>query len=284
MRQHVTGIDHCLILVRSLDAARDAYQRLGFTLSPRGFHPADHGTANHTIMLGRDYLELLGVIADVPGSQRWRETVAAREGAAALALMTDDADAAGAEMRATGIELSPPQRWARPVDLPNGTKSEAVFRTTKFPDDMIAGFRLFCCQHLTRETVWLPELTSHANTAYAIDHVTAVTASPANDAAVVGKVFAAPAKQEAPGLVGIDTGSGLLRFATPAALETRYRGADLTGLNASGLVVLALKIRSPGAAEAALAKAGIAFRRTEAGIAVAPKEACGVLLILRESE
>ena len=48
-----------VILVRDLDAARDRYESFGFTMSPRGFHSEHMGTANHTIMLQHDYIELL---------------------------------------------------------------------------------------------------------------------------------------------------------------------------------------------------------------------------------
>lgn len=62
MAQHLTGVDHCVILVRNLDGAAERYRRLGFTLSPRGYHSAHMGSANHTIMLQHDYFELLGII------------------------------------------------------------------------------------------------------------------------------------------------------------------------------------------------------------------------------
>jgi hypothetical protein len=68
MRRAITGIDHCVVLVRELDAARSRYQRLGFTVAPRGLHPPDHGTGNHTVMLEREYVELMGVVA--PTCQR----------------------------------------------------------------------------------------------------------------------------------------------------------------------------------------------------------------------
>src|SRR5947209_5881545 len=55
---HISGIDHLVIGVNDLDRAKAAYRRLGFKLSPRAVHSAAMGTANHTIMLERDYFEL----------------------------------------------------------------------------------------------------------------------------------------------------------------------------------------------------------------------------------
>ena len=63
--QHVSGIDHCVLLVRDLDAAERAMARLGFRPTPRGHHSAHMGTANATVVF-RDgtYFETLGVVAE----------------------------------------------------------------------------------------------------------------------------------------------------------------------------------------------------------------------------
>ena len=59
MREHIQGIDHVVILVRDLDRAEDTYSRLGFTLTPRGYHTL--GSQNHCLMFGTNYVELLAV-------------------------------------------------------------------------------------------------------------------------------------------------------------------------------------------------------------------------------
>ena len=62
MAGHALGIDHLVVAVRDLDAAREAYAALGFTLTARGRHSPLIGTGNHCIMFGRDDVELLGVL------------------------------------------------------------------------------------------------------------------------------------------------------------------------------------------------------------------------------
>src|SRR5260370_40302402 len=54
---------------------------------------------------------------------------AAALSASSVALQTDDADKAAAEMRSVGIALSEPLGFARPVELPDGRIGEAAFRT-----------------------------------------------------------------------------------------------------------------------------------------------------------
>ncbi len=51
----IPGLDHVLVGVGGLGAARRAWTRLGFTLTPRGRH-IGWGTANTCIMFPRDYV------------------------------------------------------------------------------------------------------------------------------------------------------------------------------------------------------------------------------------
>ncbi|MYF85064.1 MAG: VOC family protein, partial [Rhodospirillaceae bacterium] len=55
----ITGIDHAIVGVRKLEAARRKWAKLGFTITPRGRHRG-WGTANYCIMFETDYVELLG--------------------------------------------------------------------------------------------------------------------------------------------------------------------------------------------------------------------------------
>jgi catechol 2,3-dioxygenase-like lactoylglutathione lyase family enzyme len=279
MRRAITGIDHCVVLVRNLDAARDRYERLGFTVAPRGLHPPDHGTGNHTVMLEREYVELMGVITPTPSNERWRRALAAREGLAAVALQTQSADAAAAEMNADGVALSTPEDFARPVVLPDGTKSQAAFRTTQFPPGVAPGFHLFCCEHRTRHITWLPELLRHANGAVALDHLLAASDDPRADAARVARLFAVTPEVEPDGAWAVDTGNSAIRFQTAQALAARYAGSDLTGLVPSGLVGMVLRTGSLAEAATALARGEVAHARTPSAIVVAPREACGILIV-----
>ena len=124
------AIDHAVIAVRDLDAAAAQFAALGFTLTPRGFHSI--GSQNHCVMLGSTYVELL----------------------AALALSTEDADAAYRALRERGLAARPPMDLARPVE-----GGVARFRLVQ-----LEGARsVFICEHLTRELVWRPQWQSHAN-------------------------------------------------------------------------------------------------------------------------
>jgi catechol 2,3-dioxygenase-like lactoylglutathione lyase family enzyme len=283
MRRTITGIDHCVVLVRDLDAARERWQRLGFTVSPRGLHPPEHGTGNHTIMLEREYVELMGVLAPTPSNEHWRARLEQREGLAALALQTQSADAAVAEMRAAGIDLGAPADFARPIVLPDGTRTQAAFRTAQFPPGVAPGFHLFCCEHRTRHTTWLPDLLQHENGAYALNHVLAASADPRADAERLGRVFAREPECAQDGRWTVDTGNSTIVFQTREALARQHAGIDLAGLPDSGLAGLAVRTRSAGKVEGVLQRGAIAHARTPAGVAVAPADACGALLVFMDA-
>ena len=80
----IAGIDHAVIAVKDLDAAAQNWKQLGFTISPRGTHSAHMGTGNYTIMLGEDYMELLGVLA-APSTTRRRGPISTEPAAASSA-------------------------------------------------------------------------------------------------------------------------------------------------------------------------------------------------------
>ena len=59
-RQRIaTGVDHLVMAVRDLASARQVYEMLGFTVTPRAEHP--FGTSNHIIQLDDNFMELVGV-------------------------------------------------------------------------------------------------------------------------------------------------------------------------------------------------------------------------------
>ena len=279
MHRSITGADHAVALVRDLDAARVRYERLGFTVAPRGVHPPELGTGNHTVMLEREYLELMGVLAPTAANARYRSALARREGLAALALQTTSADAVVAEMAAAGIAIDAPVDFARPVVLSDGMRTQAAFRTAHFADGTAPGFHVFCCEHRTRHVTWRPELLSHANGAVALEHVLAVSDDPRAAAATCARLFAASPSEGDDGAVVVDTGNATIRFHSPRSLAARFDGVDLGGATAVGLVGLSLRTTSAADARAALAAGDVHATETADGIAVAPGDACGVLLV-----
>ena len=138
-----------MIAVRDLDRAAARFAALGFTLTPRGFHSI--GSQNHCIMLGSTYIELLAAPVAHPWLDHYRGFLDRQgDGLAAIALSTDDADRAYAQLKERGARA--PMDLSRPVE-----GGIARFRLVQMLDT------LFVCQHLTRELVWRPQWQRHAN-------------------------------------------------------------------------------------------------------------------------
>jgi 4-hydroxyphenylpyruvate dioxygenase-like putative hemolysin len=147
------GIDHAVIAVRELDAAAADFRALGFTLTPRGQHSI--GSQNHCIMLASTYIELLAAPVEHPWLEHYRHFLGEQgDGLAAVALSTDDADAAYAGLRERGVAAKPPMELSRPVE--GGVARFRLVQIEGTPS-------VFICQHLTRELVWCREWQTHAN-------------------------------------------------------------------------------------------------------------------------
>ena len=280
MMRHLSGLDHVVIMVRGLDAAGDAWRRLGFTLSPRGTHSAHMGTANHTVMLGADYFELLGVVADTPHNAQSRAWLSTRQGIERAALRTDDAAAGVAELARRGMAGVGPLDFGRPVQLPNGAATEARFRVFQWPpDEAPAGLRIFACQHVTPQAVWIPALQAHANTARRIRRVEVLAAEPRSAARQLARLIDGTAEVGPDGSWQVASGPerGAFVFVDRAGLARRHPGLALDHLPAEGGVGLTLEVADLKAAAACVGALGA---RSAGTITVAPDAATGIILEL----
>jgi hypothetical protein len=275
----ITGVDHAVIVVKDLDAAAANWKQLGFTISPRGTHSAHMGTGNYTIMLGEDYMELLGVLAatehNVPSRAYLEQTGGGIE---RIAFTTLSAAAGAAELRTMGYEAIGPTDFERPVLLPDGTKSAAKFATFQWPvKEAPGGVRLFACQHKTRETVWIPELQKHANTARRIARVFVVTPKADEDAKHLAKLIAGEVRRDADGSAVVPTGFGRAEFVflSRDALGKRYPGVDVSTLPERAGAGLELVVSDLAAAKNAIGARAVA---SSGAVVVPPPAGNGVML------
>ncbi len=280
----IVGLDHVVVTVRDLDASARRWNALGFTISPPGMHTAVMGTANYTIMLGEDYLELLGVVGETDRNAPTRAFLNRRGDGIERAAFTGTNAADGvSELKARGFAALGPYDFGRPVALADGQQVEAKFNTFMWPiEERPGGLRIFACVHLTRQYVWLPELTRHANTAVAIDRVEMLSKDPSAAAAHMGRLIDRPVETLSDGALKVATGGnrGDFIFVDRTMLAKRHPGVALSGVPDEGTVTLALVV-----SDLAAAKAAVGTLAADAGpqhVKVAPADANGVLLELRK--
>ena len=258
--KHILGADHVVITVRDLDAAAAQWRKLGFTLSPRGTHSPQMGSGNYTIMFGEDYLELLGVLHETEQNKPTREFLKNREGIERTAFTTDDAAAGAADLAARGFTPLGPVHFGRPVDLPNGGKSEAKFNVFRWPlSESPGGMRIFACQHLTRNTVWIPELQKHANGASRIVTIEILSTDPKAAADHMSRLIDQPVSS-ADGAFRVHSGGKRADFIfyDAAQFARRYPDAVRAGAAPEGAAALVIGTSDLAAATKALGTTGIA--------------------------
>lgn len=275
----VPTLDHVVINVRDrIDAGAETFHRLGFTLTPRGYHTL--GSMNHVAAFGTEYLEL---IAAPSGDTRRPEILASPEGLNGLVFNTDDADRTYATLQAAGVPVDPPRQFSRPVKL-TGTVRDAVFRTVSLKDGTVRAGRIYFCQHLTRNLVWRDEWRHHVNGVIGVSHAVIAAQNPAAIGAVFARMFGDNALRQTNN--GCSLAVGLSRFdvITPAALRRDYGESAPDGAGRTAFIaVLGMRTRSLRNVEAALTAGDVSGVQIASGRIVVPAaQAFGATLEFQE--
>jgi len=278
MGRAARDIDHVMLISRDLAHARSAYERMGFTVTPLTSHP--HGTANHLILFQHDFIELLGVVA--PERLDARSAAAQvflqiREGFAAIALPTSDAERDSEALLRRGLEPSDLYCFDRPVTLPDGRETRAIVDTVWAPEPSAPLVQTFLSRQHVAEAIWVPEWQAHPNGARAIAWLTLVADDPA--AALESHFVAfldAELLRDAHGRRTFATPRGEVRILGPDDYQAAYgTPAEATrpyiagmGIRVTDLETLVTHIRA----------SGVPHERSSQAVRVLPDSAHGALL------
>ena len=174
-RHGIKGIDHPVIAVRDMEAARDVFRRLGFVVPPRGSH-VEWGTGNWCIMFPKDYLELRGIV-DPTRPIMGLDTVleSKGEGLMGIAFATDDAAKSGTLLQRDGIGVRKLISLARNFEHPAGWTQPSF--NLCFPNEAeVADLtHVVLCEHETPELMRAPEFLAHPNGVTGVVKIVGVT-------------------------------------------------------------------------------------------------------------
>lgn len=279
MANGIVGIDHGVVAVRDLAAARAAYRRLGFTLTPRRSF-GGWGTANYSAMMARHFIELLGIIDPTkfttPGLEDFLQR---REGLMAVALLSRDIDAAHAEMKRNGLDPSDLNELEITLEMADAPIRQR-FRWLILPPEATPELYVFVVQPLTPESMRQPGFLVHENGAMDIESITVVVGcQPATLRPAYETLFGAGACTAMDGALRVATGQGDLVFLTPEGFAGRY--PDASAIAPGDLPnIAAMRIAVEGLDRLCrhFDAAGVAYAGSGDGVSVAADEACGVLL------
>ena len=179
------AFDHLVVMARDrMDKVSGKFQDLGFCLTETSKH--NLGSSNRLIVLDDSYIEILGwEFGTVP--QR-KEIAELPYGLEALVFRTSNADECYENLNALGFMPNPVQDLSRDISL-NGAIKKALFKTVRFDRQPIDGLRMYFCQHLTPEYVWIPADMRHTNQLDHLREITLLSANPQNTTMMLKKLL-----------------------------------------------------------------------------------------------
>src|SRR5947208_9394973 len=194
-----TSLDHVGVVAQDPRPLHEAFERLGFTLTPvarqsgrlRADGPIEPwGTGNRCAMLREGYIELLGIYdASLPANGLDR-FLARYAGTHILALGIDDEEANLQRLRRAGLNIPGVLHLERAVDDADPAGPRARFARLPIPDAPEG--RLQLVRHLTPEAIWQERFMRHPNAAVALDAAVLAVADPADTAARLSRLAGRP--------------------------------------------------------------------------------------------
>ena len=169
-------LDHIAINVKeNMNDAYNLFSELGFTITPRGYHSL--GSINHSMIFKNDYLELIGTQKDVPINRP--ELKNAKLGINGLVFKSNNIEQTYNHLVKLNYHEHPPRSFHRPVKIQQVEK-EARFKTVSIKSNIFKAGRIYFCDHLTPNLVWLPEYFLHDNKSIAILEIVIIDSNPSS--------------------------------------------------------------------------------------------------------
>jgi hypothetical protein len=213
------ALDHIVVnTLFDMDPAAVLMSKLGFTLTPRGFHSL--GSINHLMVFEGHYLELVGLPLGTEVLRR--DVLESPRGLNGLVFQANDIDACISQLRESGLTLLEPQSFSRPVTI-DGVEQLARFRTARTAPELFEAGRVYYCQHYTPELVWRREWMTHANGCRGLSELVVVTSAIETDVSRYARAAQVSAEKQASGVWTIDLVDAFrITLLSPARYRERY--------------------------------------------------------------
>ena len=198
----ITGIDHIVIAVHSLERAIATYRRLGFSVVEGGRHP--YGSYNALVgFADGSYIELLSFYEDSPAHPWWALLQERGGGLIDFCLATDDIRGDIDALRTQGVDCG---------ELSEGGRARPDGYQVRWINNKVGGDwqgRIpFLIEDLTPRDERLPTQREHSNGVSGIDSIALATDDVARPAGVMAAVLGV----EGQPVAGPDAGGAGLRI------------------------------------------------------------------------
>ncbi len=281
------GIDHIVLCVDDLGAARQHYQSFGFTTTPLARHP--FGTANSLVQLQGNFIELLTVAQPekippmTPGHFSFGAFnagyLAERQGMSMLVFQSDDARRDQAEFAQQGLTTYAPFDFSRQAMLPDGSEVTVAFSLAFVTDARMPEAAFFVCQQHAPQYFWKPEYQRHPNGATAITEVVMVAEDPPALAGFFGKVQGPERVTRKDGQISVATSRGRITVLTAGDFAARFPKVIHPEAPATPhFAAYRLAVADLGRAKARLEEGGVAHRQDGKTLQISADHALGAVI------
>ena len=224
------GINHLVIAGNSLNALRETYSSLGFTLTPPAQHP--FGTGNCVIQLHGSYLELLAVTRPADVVEHGQETFSfpafnrdylkRHEGFSMVVFDSEDAAADREHWSTVGLATYAPFAFSRLATMPDGQQMTLGFSLAFTRDLRAPWLGVFACQHYNAAYYQQAKYLSHPNAAWSLHDVWITGTGATTLASFLETVADSGEVTREAGLTRIATAIGTIVLAEPARFEKEF--------------------------------------------------------------
>ena len=286
-------IDHLVLPVDSLKAARARYEALGFQVREDREHP--FGTANCCIFFQNStYLEPLAVAdrekaeaAVVDGNIFVRRQDAYRfrysEGFAMLALTSENADVDQAAFAAQGYAAGPVYAFERKAGLADGTETTIGVRLAYAIDHRAPDAMVFACQHLNPDALHDAASLDHANGALGVTGVYMAEANPADFQYYLEATTGQRAIRASSLGIEADTPNGVVAILTPDGINALFGLPESAATRGLRLCAFTLAVKDLDIVAKWFDDQGIGYRRQAGRLIVDPAPGQGALIAFEEA-
>ena len=265
----IENIDHPVIASAGLDATRQQFERLGFTVPPRGSH-IEWGTGNLCIMFPDDYIEVRGII-DASRFTMHLDTHLEKhgEGLMGVAFGTSDVKRSFEQTTANGINTGELRRLRRNFEHPEGWTQPSFELFAPDAEDIEGLMHVVVIQHLTPELIRRSDFLSHANGCLGINELSGTIVDVGSCATKMRRLLGNDAVTE--------NDDGVL-LTVPSGQTICLSEADT-----AGLVSMTLRVADLQIAADLFGQNDIAFEFDGQNIRISPDDACGAVLVFTET-
>ncbi len=292
--QFPRALDHLVLPVRRLDAARSRYIDLGFTVAPEGKHP--FGTENACIFFeDGTFLEPLAIAhretceaAAMRGNTFVRNDQAYRfrrgeDGFSHLVLATDDARGDHASYRRANVSAGRMVRFSRKVVNDEGQSDRAAFACAFCHDERAPDAHFFTCEVVQNPQIDRSALRAHANGALRIAEVVMSEPNP-SDFQYFLQAFCDQRKMDNHSFgITLELENSAVSVLTPVGMRAFWgmdTEADERGLRLAAFVV---EVESLDPVGSHLDKANVTHSRIANRIVVLPAKGQGAAIAFQEA-